>query len=119
MVVTCLRVLSVSWLCPPWRPGGVSAVVITGAVVLPAVASAPGVLVRTCSTVAGVRLGLLPWWCAIARMVARRRVCVGGWVLLSALSALSATVVDIVGAAPMVGEGWFDRRTAEIAADRG
>jgi len=64
-------------------------------------------------------LGLLPWWCAIARMVARRRVCAGGWVLLSALSALSATVVDIVGAAPMVGEGWFDRRTAEIAADRG
>jgi len=45
-VVTCLRVLSVSWLCPPWRPGGVSAVVITGAVVLPAVASAPGVSVR-------------------------------------------------------------------------
>ena len=35
------------------------------------------------------------------------------------LSSLSATVVDIVGAAPMVGEGWFDRRTAEIAADRG
>jgi len=52
------------------------------------------------------------WWRA-------RRVCAGGWVLSSSLSSLSATVVDIVGAAPMVGEGWFDRRTAEIAADRG
>jgi len=36
------------------------------------------------------------------------------------LSSLSATVVDIVGAAaPWCGEGWFERRTAEIAADRG
>jgi len=33
---------------------------------------------------------------------------------------LSATVVDIVGAAPMVGEGWFDRRAvvALAAAER-
>ena len=36
------------------------------------------------------------------------------------LSSLSATVVDIVGAAPMVGEGWFDRRAvvALAAAER-
>jgi len=32
------------------------------------------------------------------------------------LSSLSATVVDIVGAAPMVGEGWFDRRAVVALA---
>ena len=29
---------------------------------------------------------------------------------------MSATVVDIVGAAPMVGEGWFDRRAVVALA---
>ena len=32
------------------------------------------------------------------------------------LSSLSATVVDIVGAAPMVGEGWLERRAVVALA---